>query len=71
MEPAQIPGSIFLILMTIAAGLNQDPDVIFILGLSAAAAWLSYNPLLFVVGWYASVLLAIGGSVLLFTRIFL
>jgi hypothetical protein len=71
MEPAQIPGSLFLILMAIAAWLNQDPDVIFLLALSAACGWLAYNPLVYVFGWFGSVLFAIAGASLLFTRIYL
>ena len=66
----QIPGTLFVLLMALAAYMNQDPDVIFILAIGCVAGWLSFNPTFGAYAWFGSIVIWALAGFLLFTRIF-
>ena len=67
----QIPGTLFVLLVALAAFMNQDPDVILILAAGCAAGWASYTALIPWVFWVVSLGLWAWAFILLATRILL
>lgn len=73
MQAAQIPGTIFVLLIALAAFMNQDPDVVFILAIACACGWAHYAlpyPASLAL-WWACILVSAFASILLLTRIFI
>lgn len=75
MNPAILPGALFVLLMALAAWMNKDPDVVFILALACAVGWASQLedtlPLsVRTFCWFVAIALWAAASILLLTRIF-
>lgn len=72
MSPEQLPGTLFVVLLALAAFLNKDPDVIFLLAIACAAGWFSYSGIPAAIYlWWACIALNAVAALTLATRIFL